>query len=128
MAYTGPITINNQLGIFGGTPTSPVFLEGQIGAAGSLKVNGVVVIDVANTFSGGVILEANSTVLLGSNSGFGTGPVQVASGFGDTTIEATGGSRTVSNSFDLFNTVTFAGSEVVAITGNVRLNGKRTSK
>lgn len=100
---------------------------GAIGeSGGSFKLGkggeGTLVLAAANTFSGGLTINAG-TLALGNNSALGVGNLTIWHG----TIRAEGAARTLSNSVAINSDCSFGGTNNLTLTGSVVLNnGTRT--
>ncbi|WP_265595525.1 autotransporter-associated beta strand repeat-containing protein [Verrucomicrobium sp. BvORR106] len=122
-------TYTMQIGANGGTLRHEGFrfyIRGVIsdvaGQSGVLTITGNgtgdVVLDVANTYTGGTILAAGSTTLVLNNAAFGTGTVTFAGG----------NIRTGSAVATLANAINFAADTIIPVTGTqvLTFSGKVT--
>lgn len=128
-ASTGTLTVNNVV------PNTTTTLGGNItdavGQAGSLALvaasvgagnNNNFIINGTNTYTGPTAIQVNTgtsgSVQIGSNSPFGTGPVSVTLVTSTAPqFSALGGTRTISNIFNLSSGMTFTGSNSFVFTG-----------
>ena len=89
----------------------------KIAKAGS----GTLVLNGANTFTGGITLSAG-TLVLGNNAAAGTGLISLGNG----TIQAGGAARTLANAVTLAGNTTFSGANDLTFTGATAVAATRT--
>lgn len=106
---TGTTTVSGRIGEIGGTRT--------LTKAGS----GALVVSGSNTFSGGVT-HNGGTLLLGHDSALGTGTVTLNTA----TVQASGGARTIGNTFVLGGDAIVDGTLDFTLSGTGTLTGNRT--
>ncbi len=119
---TTTLTGTNANGlIFQGAGT--IVVNGKITGNGTVTrggtpSGGTLVLNGANDYTGGTLIARDSYINIGNDSAFGTGAVGVGSG--NSFFAATGGARTLSNSFSLVNATgtTFTGSNNITINGS----------
>jgi hypothetical protein len=102
-----------------------LILDGAIGESGgahslSLK-SGIFQLNAANTFTGGVTIDASATtVVLGNNGALGSGTFSINN---TATVQAGGGNRTLANSMVIGGNTTFSGSNALTFNGTVTSSG-----
>lgn len=103
------------------TEISGDILESEPGASFIKSGNGKLTLSGANTFSGGMVLE-EGTLAIGNNRALGTGPLKLKGGV----ASARGGPRTIANPVELAGKLQFAGADLLAFTGPIKLNADAT--
>ncbi|KIQ19098.1 hypothetical protein RT97_28870 [Variovorax paradoxus] len=119
------IALGNSIGL-GGTATlslagqNALALNGGIGGAGKLAINGPdVTLGSANGFGGGVTL-AGGKLSLGTSTSLGTGTLGVT---GNATLASTGGALALANAVSLGAALTVGGAADIAFDGPVTGGG-----
>ena len=125
LTFTGAATLTKSRTLtFNNTGT--LAFGGVIGQSGANKKltktgAGTLVLNNANTFSGGLAINAG-TVVFGNNAGAGTGTLTI----GNSTIQAGGTARTIGNSVTFGGNATFSGTNDLTFSGATTLTGTRT--
>jgi fibronectin-binding autotransporter adhesin len=134
---TGTTTIDAPVNLAPSTGISTIFqdaadgstlvLNGAISQTGTVALslkNGTIQLNGANSYSGGTTIDAaGTTVVVGNNSGLGTGNYTVNNA---SSIQAGGGARTVANNFILGGDTTVSGSNAMTINGTVTSSGSNS--
>jgi fibronectin-binding autotransporter adhesin len=108
------LTLNSN--IVNGTGPTPVYITVPT-AASTINING------ANSYTGGTTLSYQGTLNVGNNTAFGNGKVTtiLVPGTGSPNFAASGGDRTLGNTFDINGGLNFTGSA-----GSLQFNGPIT--
>lgn len=132
MTVNGDIQINNPSG-----SETLGFLALESATDQSVEINGIIrgnggltdnfgsfnLINGNNTYSGGTRINGG-TYSLGHDNALGTGKVWTSNA--DASILANG-ARVIANNFELISGINFLGTDSIAISGSVSLNGLQTS-
>lgn len=101
-----------------------IISDAGAGKALSIK-NGTLQLNAPNTFSGGASIDASSTTLvIGDNSALGTGTFSINSN--TTTLQASGGARTLANNVVFGGNTTLSGSNAFTFNGTITSSGSST--
>jgi autotransporter-associated beta strand protein len=131
---TGTTTIDAPLTLAPSTLISTIFqdaadgstliLNGAIGQTGTVALslkNGTIQLNGTNTYSGGTSIDAaGTTLVLGNDSALGTGALTINN---SSTLQAGGGSRSISNAINFGVDTTISGSNSFNFAGNITLSG-----
>lgn len=131
----GNINMASNLFIFGeaNAAASAINFNGTISGAGELIDTGLGFFSLNgnNTYTGGTVIgtsTSSSTMVLGSDTGAGTGPIYFQASSATSTIQGSGTTaRTIANNLVTGASINaFAGAAPLTFTGGVNLNGSRT--
>ncbi len=132
-ATAGTLTVNNA--VANTTTTLSGNISDAVGQPGSLSLiatnatvgnNNNFIINGTNSYTGPTTIQVNTgtagSIQIGSDSPFGTGPVNITLvGTLAQQFSATGGTRTIGNAISLSSGMTFTGSNSFAFTGPITI-------
>jgi hypothetical protein len=120
---SGPLTITNANTVGTKTVLNGAISNGALTFTGAVNSAGYE-INGTNTYAGNTVLNGNATYLLGSDSAFGTGLLQIGNTNSQPLIlDTQGGDRRIENSsVELRRLITYSGANNITFAGDVVQN------